>query len=518
MFFDIDIEEITHKAGNFKKFSIFTNMLLTALKKESENVFVDLLTLNDLEILKARKLQHQQTSQSMESGLRSQTNTSLTMKRDSQKRYLILTYTGKHYLLLLILRITLIQHHHNISYDSFSSFNNNILGEFDRVHYPLPLGFELTPNALALQKTIKRLRNKLAEKRVAEFEPSSDRERELRTLVSKLRQDNSELRHRLKISVPGGLPIPGTPDHHLDPNSSHNVSLTNANADLVKENRNLRQKNESLTRENSEYIQLIEKMKRQSALEIAKWKQKISGNVHPNSKSLLQEDSQQQHQQQQIEQLLLLLQEYKRKYLALDRELKLERLSRGKASSHSIRGGAGGGGGGVSGMTSNNNNNNNSRGRSRARSASPIISTTNSNNHGATMTSRRVASTITNNNNSHHTKRYMSPLTNNNNNNSLNHSHNNNHSHSHVYSTPRSQSSPHTSHNGHSGHNASTRSRSSHRNHRYTGSGTGTGTTSGATKSTKHHHQHPQQRYESGYWSAGSQVISSLLSSLIYSV
>ena len=28
------IEEITNKAGNFKKFSIFTKMLLTAMKRE----------------------------------------------------------------------------------------------------------------------------------------------------------------------------------------------------------------------------------------------------------------------------------------------------------------------------------------------------------------------------------------------------------------------------------------------------------------------------------------------------
>ena len=50
------IEEITNKAGNFKKFSIFIKMLLTALKKEqTEEVFIDLLTQQDLATIKARK-------------------------------------------------------------------------------------------------------------------------------------------------------------------------------------------------------------------------------------------------------------------------------------------------------------------------------------------------------------------------------------------------------------------------------------------------------------------------------
>ncbi len=39
-----DIEDITAKTGNFKKFPVFVRMLLSALKQASDSVFVDLLT------------------------------------------------------------------------------------------------------------------------------------------------------------------------------------------------------------------------------------------------------------------------------------------------------------------------------------------------------------------------------------------------------------------------------------------------------------------------------------------
>ena len=39
------IEEITNKAGNFKKFNIFVKMLIAALKREQpDEVVIDLLT------------------------------------------------------------------------------------------------------------------------------------------------------------------------------------------------------------------------------------------------------------------------------------------------------------------------------------------------------------------------------------------------------------------------------------------------------------------------------------------
>ncbi len=97
-------------------------MLSSAFSKTNESVFVDLLTLADLEMLKARK-----TGGSMS---HSQTHSQSHSSKRQMKRYLILTYTG----------------------------------EFDRVHYPLPLAFEEVPNAVALQRTIRRLRKRLRER------------------------------------------------------------------------------------------------------------------------------------------------------------------------------------------------------------------------------------------------------------------------------------------------------------------------------------------------------------------
>jgi coiled-coil domain-containing protein 61 len=128
------IEELTLKAGNYKKFGVFTTMLMSAFSKNSESVYVDLLTHSDIVVLKAKK-----------SGIdTSQVTQNDAIRRSSQhKRYLVLTYTG----------------------------------EFDRVHFPLPLSFEETPNAIALQKSIRRLRAKLKEKRETDLEPSSEREK-----------------------------------------------------------------------------------------------------------------------------------------------------------------------------------------------------------------------------------------------------------------------------------------------------------------------------------------------------
>eukprot|EP01035_Chromulina_nebulosa_P023958 gene23958-31098_t len=49
------VEDMTLKAGSYKKFEVFVRMLVSALSRNSESVFVDVLTYSDLEILKARK-------------------------------------------------------------------------------------------------------------------------------------------------------------------------------------------------------------------------------------------------------------------------------------------------------------------------------------------------------------------------------------------------------------------------------------------------------------------------------
>lgn len=44
----VDVEELTRKTGNVKRFPIFVNMLLSALTRRSDAVFIDLLTTADL--------------------------------------------------------------------------------------------------------------------------------------------------------------------------------------------------------------------------------------------------------------------------------------------------------------------------------------------------------------------------------------------------------------------------------------------------------------------------------------
>lgn len=108
--------EITSKTGNFKSYGVFVKMLMSALRRTSDSVCVDLLTYSDLEVLKAKRLRRSGHDVPMPA-----TYTS------NNKRYLILTYQG----------------------------------EFDKVHYPLPLQFEEHPDPVDLKKTIIKLRGRL---------------------------------------------------------------------------------------------------------------------------------------------------------------------------------------------------------------------------------------------------------------------------------------------------------------------------------------------------------------------
>jgi coiled-coil domain-containing protein 61 len=42
------VEEMTHRAGNFKEFAIFARMVVAAMKGESDCLRIDLLTYTDL--------------------------------------------------------------------------------------------------------------------------------------------------------------------------------------------------------------------------------------------------------------------------------------------------------------------------------------------------------------------------------------------------------------------------------------------------------------------------------------
>lgn len=105
-------------------------MLTSALSRENDSVFVDLLTYSDLELLKARKM----GSMSLANSSNSNSSSSSISSRSKEKRYMILTYTS----------------------------------EFDRVHYPLPLSPQQEPDAESLKRMIRRLRAALQEKKSGE--------------------------------------------------------------------------------------------------------------------------------------------------------------------------------------------------------------------------------------------------------------------------------------------------------------------------------------------------------------
>jgi coiled-coil domain-containing protein 61 len=122
-------------------------MLASAFSKDNPSVFIDLLTYSDLEVLKARKIGGHELSMSSTSIIGSNNvsnNNKLQQQQQQQlKRYAILTYSS----------------------------------EFDRVHYPLPLAFESTPNVKSMKKTIARLRNELKKKNEETDAPSNEKEK-----------------------------------------------------------------------------------------------------------------------------------------------------------------------------------------------------------------------------------------------------------------------------------------------------------------------------------------------------
>ncbi|XP_008850294.1 coiled-coil domain-containing protein 61 isoform X2 [Nannospalax galili] len=149
------IEDLTHKTGNFKQFSIFCNMLESALTQNSESVTLDLLTYTDLESLRSRKLGGHPGSLAPRSA------------QLKSKRYLILIYSV----------------------------------EFDRIHYPLPLLYQGKPDPVVLQGIIRSLKQELVRLRGLDGQDTRDKwEREiwhLREQVSRLASEKRELEAQL---------------------------------------------------------------------------------------------------------------------------------------------------------------------------------------------------------------------------------------------------------------------------------------------------------------------------------
>ncbi|KAG8448481.1 hypothetical protein GDO86_015535 [Hymenochirus boettgeri] len=147
------IEDLTHKTGNFKQFSIFCNMLRSALSQSSESVTLDLLTYADLELLRHRKVGGAPRQPPPQKG-----------SALSSKRYLILIYSV----------------------------------EFDRIHYPLPLPYVGKPDPVYLRKVIRGLKEELAALRVSTGDGTRDIE--VRRLREELQRVSDE-KHEAEIAL-----------------------------------------------------------------------------------------------------------------------------------------------------------------------------------------------------------------------------------------------------------------------------------------------------------------------------
>ncbi|XP_076392587.1 centrosomal protein CCDC61 isoform X3 [Megachile rotundata] len=144
--FKNDIENLTHKTGNYKHFDVFAAMLQSGLLKTSESITLDLLTFEDLELLRAHRFERNSCT-SLGNAL-------------NNRRYLILTYTV----------------------------------EFDRIHYPLPLEYCGLPDPIILQTTIRRLQAEIERlQSVGSNRSLQKRIEELTVTNQKLIQENQKL-------------------------------------------------------------------------------------------------------------------------------------------------------------------------------------------------------------------------------------------------------------------------------------------------------------------------------------
>lgn len=128
------IEEISRRAGNVKSFPVFLKMLTSALDGDSAAVHLDLLTAQDLDMLRQR-----QDLRPNGNGIDA-----------SSKRYLIMTYQS----------------------------------EFDKVHYPLALHAVEMETVESLRETVQNLQKQLeCETQGREFEQLQQENRELRAAL-----------------------------------------------------------------------------------------------------------------------------------------------------------------------------------------------------------------------------------------------------------------------------------------------------------------------------------------------
>ncbi|KAI8908154.1 hypothetical protein DFJ77DRAFT_166685 [Powellomyces hirtus] len=177
----IVLEDITKKTGNFKRFSVFVEMLLSSLRKSSQIVQLDFLTSDDLESLKSTQRPRPEP-------------VSQPSDRDKswKKVYMILTYAVA----------------------------------FDRVHYPLPLLSEGqgVQGGQGGQGWILRDPEKdaLAEENA---ELRTEKSKQLKE-ISALLRENDKLKYKLKHTK--------TPNHEAR-NATSSGPVKHAQRDLAKE-------------------------------------------------------------------------------------------------------------------------------------------------------------------------------------------------------------------------------------------------------------------------------------------
>ncbi|XP_056635916.1 centrosomal protein CCDC61-like [Diorhabda sublineata] len=144
------IENLTHKTGNFKQFDIFIAMIKSGLLRTSESVTLDLLTFEDLELLRSRKI------------------TKAVGPSNNNRRYLIVTYVV----------------------------------EFDKIRYPLPLEYCGPPDPVILQATIRRLELELARAREELAIKSNNNDSKkiffLQKRIDELTEENVELQEEVR--------------------------------------------------------------------------------------------------------------------------------------------------------------------------------------------------------------------------------------------------------------------------------------------------------------------------------
>lgn len=150
--------------------------------------------------------------------------------------------------------------------------------------------------------------------------------RELRQIVAQLRQENTEIKHRLRQTTSRShiKQIPSSPlssSLATANNDSMLSTTTHSNAELVQANQKLRKQVEQLKKELADSSQYIEHLKMETNKEIAKWKLKIDPSYAKQQQTLNIE-----HKQD-----IRTIAELKKRLLLVERELKLEKLSKGVA-------------------------------------------------------------------------------------------------------------------------------------------------------------------------------------------